>query len=333
MLKFTPEQQKLVLHSRRQFNDNQDELSTRYGGTFIQGNAAPVHKDVWARWDKEGVEIQRDVLSVFNSLAATNSKPIPIGVLVNHFQTISDSGEVNISLDGRGKAKADAPVVAYHGTPLPIIDSAAIFGWRQMEAERSAGYSSLQPTAIANHQRKIAEKLEDIALNGDTSIVVGGAKMHGLRTAPKRNTDTFTTSIRESDGSAMVGVFKRLIESLMDANFYTEATVYMNYKDWFHLSVTDYSTQYANRKILAAIMEIKGIKEIIPASKVPTDELLAVCKRRDVVEVLNGMPMTTRPKNRLNPEDDYVFLVMAAASLETKFDAEGQCGISHFRKA
>jgi len=45
--------------------------------------------------------------------------------------------------------------------------------------------------------------------------------------------------------------------------------------------------------------------------------------------VLNGMPMSFRAKFRANPEDDYVFQVLAAAALEIKFDAEGNSGVAH----
>jgi hypothetical protein len=54
----------------------------------------------------------------------------------------------------------------YEGTPLPIIDSELSFGWRQMLAAQTEGYS-LDSDAISNHQRKVAEKLEDMVLNGD----------------------------------------------------------------------------------------------------------------------------------------------------------------------
>jgi hypothetical protein len=44
------------------------------------------------------------------------------------------------------------------------------------------------------------------------------------------------------------------------------------------------------------------------------------------VQILNGMPMTMRPKARQNPEDDYVFSVLAAAAPQFKHDANGQAG-------
>jgi hypothetical protein len=43
-------------------------------------------------------------------------------------------------------------------------------------------------------------------------------------------------------------------------------------------------------------MEIPGVAALVPASKVPQNELLGVVKRPDVVQILNGMPMTMRPK-------------------------------------
>ncbi|EOC8208166.1 major capsid protein, partial [Klebsiella pneumoniae] len=87
------------------------------------------------------------------------------------------------------------------------------------------------------------------------------------------------------------------------------------------------------KTILSRIMEIPGVAALVPASRVPTDELLGVVKRPDVVQILNGMPMTMRPKARLNPEDDYVFSVLAAAAPQFKHDANGQAGYVQLTKA
>jgi hypothetical protein len=57
--------------------------------------------------------------------------------------------------------------------------------------------------------------------------------------------------------------------------------------------------------------------------------MIAVVKRREVLQVLNGMPITTRQLFRANPEDDYNFKVMAASALEIKFDANDKCGVAH----
>ena len=343
MLKFTPQQQKLILNARRRWDMMQRNMAAQHGfavndanGQFIAfdelvGNASVLPKDVWGEWDRSAITVQRDVLSVFNDLAASVSRPMALGKIVHYFMTLSDSGDVNISLDGRGKAKGDQPVMDYEGTPLPIIDSELTFGWRQMLAAQTEGYS-LDSDAISNHQRKVAEKLEDMVLNGDPNINVGGATIYGLRTAPNRGTGTHGLTLNGASGAQWVAAISDLINLLHNENFYAPVTIYLNYKDWFYASVNDYAANYP-KTILSRIMEIPGVAALVPASRVPTDELLGVVKRPDVVQILNGMPMTMRPKARLNPEDDYVFSVLAAAAPQFKQDANGQAGYVQLTKA
>lgn len=330
MLRFTSEQQAFILANRRDFNARQAQLGELHGSTML-GNALPIPKDVWGVWDREGIEIQREVLSVFNDLSASVSMPMPIGKLVHHFQTISDSGEINVSLDGRSKARTDQPVFEYHGTPLPIIDSTFSFGWRQMAAAQSEGFS-LDSAGRNNAMFKVAEKLEDITLNGDAKVVVGGSQLYGLRNHPKRNTDTHGFDLNGATGANWLTAFAKLTTALYGANFFVEPTVYVNISDWKYARETDFSTAYPNKTIAQRVLE-SGIGAVVPSSKVPANELIGVVKSRRVLQVLSGMPMTTRAQFRANPEDDYNFVTMAAASLEVKFDADDNCGIAHITKA
>lgn len=339
MLRFTPQQQKYILAQRSAFNAQQLAMNKSFGGNLnsiyapgevLVGNAFPVPKDAWGQWDRDGIEVARDVLAVFNDLSSL-SKAVDLSVLVNHFQTVSDSGQANISLDGIGKAKTDQPVIDYHGTPLPIIDSQMSVGWRQMLMIQRAG-GNYTSAGSNNHFRKVAEKLEDITLNGDSTIKVGSDQLYGLRNHPERNTDTHGFDLNGASGANWKDAVMGGLEKQHAANFRTPSTVYLNWNDWFYASATDYSTQYPNKTILQRVSEIANVT-FVPSSKVPANEMLFVCKRRDVVEVLNGMPLTSRPKMRLNPEDDYVFQFMAAAALEIKFDANGNCGVTQVTKA
>lgn len=344
MLKFTREQQDYILNIRRQYERMHANMAETYNlpadpsqlpvtqVNALVGNASPLPKDVWGVWDREAVEIQRDVLSVFNDLAGSLSMAMPIGKLVHHFQTVSDSGNINISLDGRSTAKTDQPLIEYHGTPLPIIDSTFSFGWRQVLAAQTEGMQ-LDPAARMNATRRVAEKLEDIALNGDSKIVVGTAQMYGLRNHPKRNTRTTGVTLNGATGVQWNDEIVATLKLLHNDNFRVPATIYLNWSDWFYASNTDYSSQYPNKTILQRMQEIAGVAAFVPASKVPANDLLAVVKRREVVQVLNGMPITNRPLNRLNPEDDYSFRTMSAAALEIKHDANDQCGVAHSQSA
>jgi len=327
MLRFTPEQQAFVLANRREFNTRQSAIANAHGQILI-GNALPLPRDVWGQWDREGIEVQRDILAVFNDLSASVSTPMPIGKLVHHFQTISDSGSVNKSLDGRSKARTDQPVFEYHGTPLPILDSTFSYGWRQVAAAQTEGFQ-LDAAARTNAMRKVAEELETQTLDGDAGIVVGGDQLYGLRNHPNRNTRATTNDLNACTGPEWLADVNATLALLHADNFYSPATLYVNWADWRYATSTDYSTQYAGKTIAQRIMEDSGVAAIVPSSKVAADEIIAVIKDRRVLQVLNGMPMTTRAQFRANPEDEYNFVTMAAAALEIKFDADGQCGIAH----
>jgi len=334
MLLFNDEQQAFVNDQRSRFNKSQRDMAVRFGlnGRMagLEGNAMTVPKDAWGRWDTEGIEVARNVLSVFNDLAATNSKPGDLAVLVDYFQTVSDSGDVNISLDGVGKAKGDQPVIDYYGTPLPIIDSEMSVGWRQMLVLQRAG-GNYTSAGSNNHYRKVAEKLEDIVLNGDSKIKVGSDSLLGLRNHPERNTGTHSYTLRSATGAQWLEVLLAGMALQHAANFYTEVTVYLNWQDLFYANSTDFSTQYPNKTIAQRLIEIGGVR-FVGASKIPANEMILVCKRRDVIEIINGMPMFMRPKIRQNPEDAYVFQFLAAAAPQIKFDAAGQCGITQLVK-
>lgn len=337
MLKFTKDQMNLILNARKQFNAGQDSLAHKHGlptdvtglntNTMI-GNASHLPKDAWGVWDKEFIQIQRDVLSVFNDIAATNSMAMPIGKLVHHFATMSDSGGVNVSMDGQSNAKSDSATINYHGTPVPIIDSTLRLEWRQVAAAQSDGVQ-LDTAMAGNHQRRLAEKLEDMIINGEPKAVVGGDQVYGLTNHPKRNTRSTGVTLNGATGANWIAEVKGVIETLHNANFYTPAVLYMNYSDWFYASITDYSTQYGDKTILQRVMEIAGVEKIVPASRVPANTILGVCKRRDVIQILSAMPPSMRPKTRLDQEDPYLFYFMAAAAPEIRFDANDQCGIVH----
>jgi len=325
MLRFTDEQQAFVLANRRQFNASQIAMAKNHGQTLI-GNALPLPKDVWGLWDREAVEVQRTTLRVFNDLSSSVSMPMPIGKLVHHFQTVSDSGSVNVSLDGRSKGRTDQPVFAYHGTPLPIIDSPFSYGWRQVAAASTEGFQ-LDAAGRMNSMRKIAEKAESLMLNGDTDIVVGADPLYGLRTHPRRNTRTTAQALNGATGAQWLATITATLKLLHGDNFKSPATIYLNFDDWFYATSTEFTAGYP-KTIAQRVLELGGLREVIDADSINAGEVIAIVKDRSVLQVLSGMPMTTRAQFRANPEDDYNFVTMAAVALEIKFDANQNCGVA-----
>lgn len=333
MLDFTPNQAQARDAARRAFNQHQRAVAAQLatmGDTSLIGNAAPIPIDAWRRIDARATRIQRDVLAVFNRLALANSTPVAIGDLVSYFPKISDSGEVHVSMDGRSEGNADAATVQYEGTPIPILDAFARMGWRQMEVVRK-GQAQLDAESIANKQRKVAEKLEDMVLNGLSSVVVNGSTIYGLRNHPQRNTGTHGFDLNSTaTGANWVTAFNQIITLLQADNAFGKVTFFLNYADYTYAAQTEYTAGYP-RKILTMLRELEFVDDIVPCSKMPADNIVGINNLGggEWGSILNAMPMTTRPKMRHNPEDDYVFGVMAAAAPQFRVDYDGRTQIAH----
>ena len=330
MLLFTPEQQAAVNAARAGFNASQVALATQ---ATLVGNASPVPLDAWRRIDTRGAMIQRDILQVFNRLSAANSTPVGVGDIVSFYPQISDSGEVHVSMDGRSEGRADQANVKYVGTPVPVFDSYARMGWRQMEVIRKGG-GIIDTETIASHQRKVAEKLEDVAINGLSSIAVNGNTIYGLRNFPQRNTDTHGLTLATSTGAQWLSAMVKLVNAAIGDNAYGRITVFLNYGDYVAADMNEFVAGYP-KTILQRLREISQIAEFVPCSKVPANEIIGVANLAtgDWGTVLSAMPLTTRPKARQNPEDDYVFGVLAMAAPQFRADYDGKSQIVHLTAA
>jgi uncharacterized linocin/CFP29 family protein len=328
MLEFTPEQQAAIWAARNGFNARMTALAANEAMS-LEGNALAIPADAWRRIDQRAQALARGRLAVFNRLAQASTIPVSIADLVNYYPQVSDSGEVLVSMDGRNQAKADAAQTKYVGTPVPVLTSTARMGWRQMEVMRKGG-NMLDVATIANKQRKVAEKLEDMAINGLASVNVGGDTIYGLRTLPQRNTFSHGFTLATATGAQVMAAFKSAIAAALSDNQFGQITFFVNQGDYTAFDTTDYAANYQGT-ILQRLRAINQIADIVPASSVPVNEILGVADLAtgEWGGILSAMPLTTRPKTRSEPEDDYVFNVIAAAAPQFRSDFAGQSAFVH----
>lgn len=333
MLRFLTNEQRIAHNAPRvAFNRRETEIARAAGSVFV-GNAAPIGLDAWRRIDQRAATIQRDVLGVFARLARANSTPVEIADLVSFYPKVSDSGSTQVSMDGRAMGKNDQAVVNFAGTPVPIIHSEAAFGWRQWQVlARNGGLGAAD--SLANNQRSVTEKLEDMAINGLPSIVVGGSTIYGLKTFPDRNSGTYGAfNLNGGTGANWATAFTTTINALVADNSFGNATVFVNYADWMYAGQTDFASNYP-KTILARMLEMPGVREIIPCSKLAANDVLAVnnIDSGEWGSILTGMPVTTKPKARVNETDDYVFSVMAMAAPQFRSDANSRSHVAAYTR-
>lgn len=330
MLKFTPNQENLVFAERDAFNAAESEMAKRQ---YLIGNASPLPLDAWRRIDGTATQVQRDMLVLFNRLAAASTTPVGIADLVSYYQQVSDSGEVSVSMDGRATTNGDRVLTKYMGTPVPVLRSdTARYGWREWAVMQRGG--AMDMAKIANNQRRIAEKLEDLVLNGDTSINVDDNTIHGLRTFPQRNTGTHGLTLASATGAQWLAAVKDLCAKLIADNAYGRVTVFVNYSDWFAAQNTEFTSGYP-KSIATRLREIEQVAEFVQVPRLPANELIGIAdfSTGSWGSILSGMPMTTRPLARYNQEDDYAFSVIASAVPQFRADYDGKSTIAHLTAA
>lgn len=334
MLKFLTPAQILAHNAPREAFDRQESIIAANSGGTMMGNAAPIGLDAWRRIDARGTMLQRTVMAVFNRLAAANSTPVDFGDLVSFYPRIGDSGQARVSMDGRAQGKLDQATVSFVGTPVPIIHDEVGFGARQWAVMAKGGGMSAADS-LANSQRMVVEKLEDMAINGLASIVVGGATIYGLKTFPDRNSGTYGAfNLNGGTGANWQTAFSTTLTALVTDRSFGQATVFLNYADWNYASQTDYAANYPGT-ILQRMQAMAGVREIIPCGALAANDVIAV-NNIDTGEwgsILTGMPLTTRPKFRANDMDDYNFAVMAMAAPQFRSDANGRSHIAAYTRS
>lgn len=332
LMRFSKEQALTINAIHNNFAINENRLFEQNSAQIaLLGNAAQqLPKDFFGQWASEGIEVMRDELVIGSALDITRS--IDMGLYSDYFMTISDSGDVNKSIDGQSQAKGDQAQFEYHGTPIGITDSTAVFGWKQMKAATNKGFNLTLPT-LRNNQRKVAESLELDILNG-SGIKFGDAEGFGFRNAPQRGRVATGVTIQSLDGKGAKAMAVKIMTTLHTKKFFGAVKVFMNYQDFYYLTTTDYSDLYPSKRAIDGFYEALPANSIvIPSANIDVDETITVCNRRDVYEVLNGMPMSTIPTVRHGVMDPYEFRVIASQALQLKYDANGNAGYVHAKKA
>lgn len=332
-------EQALARNAARSYFDRQQTMLANTipaaAGDII-GNAAPVGLDAWRRIDERGQMLQRDILAVYNRLARANTTPMSIGELMSFYPKISDSGKLSVSMDGRMPGQADAPVVTFDGTPVPVFTSPATWGFRQNAVMMRGGGLGVADM-VAGSQRVVLEALEDMAINGRAATNVAGKTIYGLLTFPDRTEVTAygAYNLNGATGAEWMKAFKDLILGLVGDNSFGRATVFCNYSDWTYAGLTDYSTTYATGTIAQRMLAIQNIAEVIPCGKVPANRLIAVnnVDSGEWGSVLSAMAPTVLPKARANPHDEYGMWAMAATATQFRSDFNGRSHIASITRS
>ncbi len=114
-----------------------------------------------------------------------------IGTLSAQYTRAGEMTAANRSLTGTTLGDKDLPDTGIAGVPVPVIFKEFEIPFRVLAASRRMG-DGLDLSAATAAARVVGESIEDLVINGDTTINLNGFTIAGLTTHASRNTDTAT---------------------------------------------------------------------------------------------------------------------------------------------
>lgn len=304
----------------------------------LHGNAAVVlPRDAWLEMDgitrrvmrdDEGQAWMRDLMPL--------AKAVNIGKLVHLTRTSSDtSNPVIRSMSGQVPVPLDKTVYDYRGTVVPIFADGYGREWREWNTLQSENFD-----ALADDQEGATAKLrKDMAkyvLDGDSSIVFQGYTAYGIRTSPLSKSINLGSGagganidLTTASSDAVDGFITQTLGAMLDANLIAgKVNLYVSPQIARNLDKSySGSSGFKNGTLLQYLLTNRRINKIEVSFLLNGNEFFGFVPSAEYIRPLVGMAVNTTAKTRLNPTDNYQFLVMGALGLEIRADYNGKSGV------
>jgi uncharacterized linocin/CFP29 family protein len=285
---------------------------------------ALLSEDDWRMLTDEVVQVTRKNRIAVNDLRSrglTLSLP-DIGVYQVDWQKFSDLEPAVASMSLRGNYQNDQGQFSREGVPVPIIHKDFYFDIRDLLASRRGG-NALDTTHIAIATQLVAEREEQILMNGDLTIQFQGNVLYGYTTHP--NVIPETTSNDFGTPANIDAKFRLVIGALREKNHRGPFKVYLNPVQFGEMKAARTTTSdiTMNRFVLDQHPEIEAIEE---SPWVAAGTGVVVEMSRQTVDLAIAQDLTVVQWD--DPSGAGVNIrVMSSLAPRIKSDAAGQTGV------
>lgn len=322
-----------VLADRQFFHANESALAA------FHNSSALLPLDAWKELDAITTRIMRDDEGeAFMADLRPLAKTVDIGTLVHLKRVSSDAGTVVRSLSGQVSTPVDKVTYDYQGTPIPIFDAAYGREWREWNTLQKAGFDALADDQEA-HTAAVKQNMAQYVLNGDAAISLRGYTGYGILNHPNSvainlgaavggaNLDLTTATADQLDA-----FFTNFIGKAMDDNKVggRKINLYVS-PEIGRAWDKSYSgaAGYKDGTIWQYLEKHRRINKIAVTHELSGNQFFAFVPDRQFISPLMGMAVSTVAVNRLNPRDNYQFVVSGAMGLQITADYSGRSGVFH----
>jgi hypothetical protein len=324
---------------REHFHRTEESHALLMGEAMGRTNVAAVlPRDAWL--DLDGITrrvMRNDEGQVFMADLMPLAKPVNIGKLVHLTRVSSDAGQVVRSMSGQVPVGMDKVTYDYRGAPVPIFSSAYGREWREWNTLQSENFDALSDDQEAI-TAKIRRNMAQYALDGDASIVFQGYAGTGIRTSTLSKVINLGTAggganidltAIATTSDAIDAFFTQTLGAMLDANLITgKVNLYISPEIGRNLDRSySGSSGFKGGTLLAYLLTNRRINKIAVTYELSGNAFFGFVPSADYIRPLVGMAVNTTAMTRLNPTDNYQFLVMGAMGIDIRADINGKAGV------
>lgn len=303
----------------------------------VQNASAVLPRDAWLELDGITRRVMRtdEGSSYMNDLMPL-AKAVDIGVLVSLNRVSSDIGApVMRSMSGQVPVALDKVTYAYRGTPVPIFADGYKREWREWRTMQNANFDALADDQEAT-TAKIKRDMALFSLNGDASIVVQGYQAYGIRTNPLSKTinvgasgNNIRLDLPATTSDAIEAFINGPFGAMLDANLVNQkVNIYVSpeiMRNWDR--PYSGSAGFKIGSLREALESNRRINKIVQTFELTGNEFFGFVPSAEYIRPLVAMAVNTTAGARMNPTDNYQFLVMGAMGLEIRADFNNRSGV------
>jgi hypothetical protein len=211
---------------------------------------------------------------------------------VLQYQDLGEFTAAEITMDAVTKTKKDRPEYGLNSLPLPIVHKDFSFNSRFLAESRVNG-RGIDVTSAAMAARVVAEKVEDMLINGSSSYTYGGGTLYGYIDFPQNNDVTLSHHWDSSSatGATIIDDIMALKAVNMDAHHYGPYILYV--PTAYELVMDDDYKSESDKTIRERVLGIQGITEVKVLDSLPANKVLLVEMNAETVRMVEGLAINT----------------------------------------
>lgn len=242
-------------------------------------------------------------------------------------EEVTDGGAAQMSMDGLDRERSQRPDYTLKSLPLPITHDGFQVNARLLAESRKLG-RPIDTVVAGRKARNVAEKVEDVFLNGTSNFKYGTQEIYGILNHPDRNTKAISGKWDDSakSGKDMAEDIISMKQTLIDLNHFGPYYVLLP-KNYETVLDEDYNDNYV-RTIRTRLAEIGNVDGYMVIDDLPDDQMVMLELKTDTVEVVSGLPVRTVEWEEQGGMVNF-YRIMTIEVPRVRSDADGNSGIVH----